>query len=106
MVCLTFLSWHMAAIKIIGEAVAMRLQNAWQAVQLCSLTAKTLRAYTRRRCVPSLHALRLSARWCHAASVRGHGGPRSPHSLARRPQGRAQSIFKTQTDKDLCARAE
>ena len=65
-----------------------------------------MRAYTRRRCVPSLHALRRSARWCHAASVRGHGGPRSPRSWARRPQGRAQSTFNTQTDKDLCARAE
>ena len=117
MACFTLLSWHMAASKIIGEAVAMRLQSAWQAVQRCSLTARTLRAYTRRqkgpnawviasrrvqmraytrrRCVPSLHALRRSARWCHAASVRGHGGPRSLHSLARRPQGQAQSPYQT-----------
>ena len=64
-----------------------------------------MRAYTRRRCVPSLHALRRSARWCHAASVRGHGGPRSPRAWARRPQGRAHSTRNTQTDKDLCARA-
>ena len=117
MACFTLLSWHMAASKIIGEADAMRLQNVWQAVQRCSLTSKTLRAYTRRqkgpnawviasrrvqmraytrrRCVQSLHALRRSARWCHAASVRGHGGPRSLHSLARRPQGQAQSPYQT-----------
>ena len=41
------------------------------------------------------------ARWCHAASVRGHGGARSPWR-----GGRARSTRNTQTDKDLCARAE